>query len=310
MNRASNALQFISPVERETWVSMGMALQSQFGDAARDVWMDWSRGADSFRELDARAVWKSFRGTGVSIASLFHEAKHNGWNDSGFQKPTQDQIEAQQRATLERQSNEGKERIRLAHVAAGKAKWIMDQTKPEAHAYLHSKGFQDMPGLVWRPEQENNLLCVPMYVGHDLVGVQMIDKFGVKKFLSGQITAKAEFCINSGLIGATHWWVEGYATGLSLRECLHALKRHYILHICFSANNLQRMAHSGLIVADNDASRTGQEAASATGLPYWMPPTEGEDLNDLWKREGTFKTSQVLRKWLQEQREAEEWLTG
>ncbi len=74
MIRAEQALQFISPVERDLWVAMGMALQSEFGDAARDMWMDWSRQADSFRESDARAVWKSFRGTGVSIASLYHEA--------------------------------------------------------------------------------------------------------------------------------------------------------------------------------------------------------------------------------------------
>ena len=67
MNRAESALQFISPVERSMWVQMGMALQSEFGDSARDIWMDWSRQADSFKELDARSVWKSFRGTGVSI---------------------------------------------------------------------------------------------------------------------------------------------------------------------------------------------------------------------------------------------------
>ena len=46
MNRARAALQFISPVERDTWVEMGMAIRSQFGDEARDIWMDWSRQAD------------------------------------------------------------------------------------------------------------------------------------------------------------------------------------------------------------------------------------------------------------------------
>ena len=51
MNRAATALQFISPIERSVWVTMGMALSSEFGDAARDVWMDWSRQADSFKEL-------------------------------------------------------------------------------------------------------------------------------------------------------------------------------------------------------------------------------------------------------------------
>ena len=118
MNRTASALQFISPVERDTWVSIGMAIKSEFGDAGRDMWMDWSRQADSFKELDARSVWRSFRGTGVTIASLFHEAKQNGWRDEGHQRPTQDQINAQRREAQERQSAEGQERIRIAREAA------------------------------------------------------------------------------------------------------------------------------------------------------------------------------------------------
>lgn len=310
MNRAESALQFISPIERNTWVQVGMALQSHFGDAARDLWMDWSRQADSFRELDARAVWKSFHGTGVTIASLFHEAKQNGWRDEGFQQPTEQQIEAQRKATAERQSKEGQERIRSAREAAQKANWILDQTKPELHAYLFSKGFKEMKGLVWRPDDQTNILCIPMYVGHNVAGLQTIDKEGVKKFLSGQVTSKAEYCIDAGGIGATDWWCEGFASGLSLRECLQALKLRYRIHITFSANNLKRMAHSGYVVCDNDASDTGRQAAIATGLPYWMSPIEGEDINDVWVRQGTFRTSQEIGKWLRGLREEKEWYSG
>ncbi len=298
MDRAESALQFISPIERQVWVAMGMALQSEYGDAAREIWMDWSQGADSFKELDARSVWKSFRGTGVSIASLFHEAKQNGWRDEGFQQPTQDQIYAQRKAVAERASKEGQDRIRTAKEAAKKADWILSQCVEEAHAYLHSKGFGDMPGLVWRPTQENNLLCIPMHVGGSLAGVQMIDKFGVKKFLSGQVTSQAEYCFDAGGLSATDWWVEGFASGLSLRACLHALKMRYRIHVCFSAQNLQRMAHSGYVIADNDASQTGVKAAQATGLPHWLPPITGNDVNDVHKAQGTFRTSQMLRKWL------------
>lgn len=307
MNRASNALQFVSPVERSTWVEMGMALQAGYGDAARDIWMDWSRGADSFRELDARAVWKSFKGNGISLASLFHEAKQNGWRDESFQKPSREQIEAQRRAAIERATVDGQERIKLAHEAAKKAKWILSQCKQEQHAYLQSKGFPDLMGLVWRPEQETNLLCVPMYVNGALAGLQMIDRHGAKKFLSGQITGKAEFCINAGGIGCEHWWVEGYASGLSLQACLNALKLPYTLHITFSAQNLQRMAHSGYVIADNDASETGKKAARATDLPYWMPEQTGTDINDFHKANGTFKASQTLRKWLRDLRDEMEY---
>lgn len=299
IDRAASALQFISPVERPVWVAMGMALQSEFGDAAKDVWLDWSRGADSFRELDARSVWRSFRGTGVSIASLYHEAKQSGWRDEGFQRPTQEQISAQRAAAAERNTKDGQERIRTAREAAKKADWILSQCVQEQHAYLQSKGFPALPGLVWRPEQESNLLCIPMYVAGVLCGLQMIDKSGTKKFLSGQVTSQAEYVFDAGGLNASDWWVEGFASGLSLRECLHALKKSYRIHVCFSAQNLQRMAHSGYVIADNDVSDTGLKAAQATGLPYWMASTTGQDINDFHKANGTFRTSQVIRSWLQ-----------
>jgi putative DNA primase/helicase len=310
MNRAESALQFISPIERDVWVSMGMAMQSEFGDSARDIWMDWSRQASSFKELDARAVWKSFKGRGVSIASLYHEAKQNGWRDEGFQQPTQQQIEAQQCASAERHTQDGQERAKAARKASEKANWIIGQCVSEKHAYLDSKGFTDLEGLVWRPEQETNLLCIPMYVGKDLAGVQMIDKHGAKKYLSGQITSQAEFCMDSGALNAVDWWVEGYASGLSLRACLHALKLRYRIHVTFSANNLKRVAHSGYVIADNDASSTGAIAAAATGLPYWLAPGVGTDINDMHKAMGTFRASQAIGRWLRDMREEREFYTG
>ena len=308
MMREASALQFISPVERSTWVQVGMALQAGYGDSARDIWMDWSRQADSFKEADARVVWKSFRGTGISLASLFHEAKQAGWRDDGFQKPSAVQIAAQKRAADERASIEGQERIKTAHAAAKKAHWILSQCQSEEHAYLDSKGFSKLKGLVWRPEPDTNLLCIPMYVNGALAGLQLIDKDGGKKFLSGQITSKAEFAISGG-INSEHWWVEGYCSGLSLQACLNALKRPCRIHITFSAQNLQRMAHSGYVVADNDASETGLKSAQATGLPYWMPPTVGDDINDVFKREGLFKTSQALRTWLRNVQVEREYLS-
>ena len=310
MNRAENALQFISPIERDVWVSMGMALHSEFGDAARDVWMNWSRQAESFSELSSRSVWKSFRGAGVTIASLFHEAKQNGWRDEGFQKPTKQQIDDQRIEAQERHSKEGKERAKAAHKAAEKADWILSQCRREKHAYLDSKGFADIEALVWRPVQEQNLLCIPMYVGKSLVGLQMIDREGGKKYLSGQITAKAEFCMDTGAIDASDWWVEGYASALSLRACLNALKLRYRIHVTFSAGNLKRMAHSGYVIADNDESSTGEAAASATGLPYGLAPEVGQDINDFHKKHGTFRASQAIGKWLKDMREEREWYSG
>ena len=68
------------------------------------------------------------------------------------------------------------------------------------------------------------------------------------------------------------------------------------IHICFSAGNLKRMATAGVVVADNDETKTGETVAQATGLPYFLPPPG--DLNDMHKAQGVFRTSQALRKWL------------
>lgn len=307
MNRTESAINFICSDDRDVWIMVGMALQAEYGDAARDLWMNWSRQSDSFKEADARAVWRSFRGTGVGIASLYHEAKQNGWKDEAYQKPTAAQVAEQRRIAAERHTQEGKERAIAARKAAEKAKWILRQCKHEKHAYLHAKGFQELHGLVWYPTETQNLLCIPMHIGGEVVGLQMIDRDGAKKYLSGQITSQAEFCIDSGFINPIEFWVEGYASGLSLQTCLNALKVRYRIHVTFSANNLQRMAHSGFVIADHDASETGQKAAQATGLPYWIPEAVGTDINDFHKAQGTFKASQALRKWIQYQKDEREY---
>ena len=300
MNRIANALQFISAQERDVWVTMAMAVKSELGDAGFEIWNEWSQSASNYNTAAARSVWKSCKGSGITVASLIHEAKQQGFkDDQSYTPPTREQIEAQQRAAAERASIEGQERAELAALAAKKAEWILGQCKHEKHAYLHAKGFQELDGLVWYPTETQNLLCIPMYVGGKIAGLQMIDRDGAKKYLSGQITSQAEFCFDAGGLNAIDWWVEGFASGLSLRACLHALKLRYRIHVTFSANNLQRMAHSGYVISDNDASQTGQKAAQATQLPYWAPVVTGEDINDVWKREGTFRTSQILRKWLQ-----------
>jgi len=135
----------------------------------------------------------------------------------------------------------------------------------------------------------------------------MIDKAGSKKYLSGQITAKAEYCIDTSALNAMDWWVEGYASGLSLQACLHALKLRYRIHVTFSAQNLKRMAHSGYVVADNDESNTGALAAQATGLPYFLAPGVGNDINDMHKSQGTFRASQTIARWLRGLKEEQEF---
>jgi len=300
--RIESALDYIGADDRETWLMCAMGIKAELGDEGFDLWNNWSQQSKSYSASAARSVWKSCRGHGVSIGSVFHEAKSNGWkDDSKFVKPTPEQIRARNEAQALRNTEAARETEKAQQAAAKKAAWILHQCKNEKHAYLHSKGFIEGVGPVWWPVETNNLLCIPMRVGSNLVGVQMIDREGNKKFLSGQRTSGAEYLIDNGGIGSKDWFVEGYASGLSLRECLKALRLRYRIHVCFSAHNLQSMARllgHGLVIADHDTSKAGERAAVASGLPFYMPPIEGQDINDMHKAMGTFKTSQILRGWM------------
>lgn len=178
--------------------------------------------------------------------------------------------------------------------AAEKADWILSQCELLTHPYLEAKGFKDAVGNVWTPDKEK-LLAIPMRVGDKIVGCQLIDEAGGKKFLKGQRTSGAAFVIGQRGLNVV---CEGYATGLSIRAALAALKTPSRLFVCFSAGNLGKVAATlprGLCVADNDASGTGEKVAKETGWRYFMPPEVGQDFNDWHIATSLFKCSQALR---------------
>ena len=179
--------------------------------------------------------------------------------------------------------------------AASKAAWIMNQCKLGTHPYLASKGFPDLESNVWDKDGEK-LLVIPMRVGANLVGLQIIDEQGEKKFLYGQQSKGASFCMNAKGIPM---FCEGYATGLSIREMMKSCNIKYSIHVCFSASNMKLIAgyfSNGIIIADNDNSGVGEATAMETGKPYWISPTVGEDFNDYHQRVGNFRASQSLKK--------------
>lgn len=181
--------------------------------------------------------------------------------------------------------------------AAAKAEWIIKQCDNARHDYLKAKGFEDQTGFVW-PTDGRQLLVIPMRIGGKLVGCQLIDQEGGKKFLYGQKTAGAEFIFDNK---GTHIYCEGYATALSIRAVLKSMKKNYTLHVCFSAGNMEKVAaiHGpGIVVADNDASKTGETVAQRIGFPYFMPPTVGRDFNDFHREVGLLRASFALDKLL------------
>ena len=172
--------------------------------------------------------------------------------------------------------------------AVKRAAFILSQTVLGKHEYLNAKGFEGAEDMIWGHEGKKTLV-VPMRVDGHLVGCQLIESDGSKKFLYGQRTSNAELVIdNKGV----HILCEGYATALSIQAALKKMSRRYTIHVCFSAGNMKKVAvglPDGLLIADNDQSGTGERVAKEIGWKYWMSDVVGEDANDTHQRIGVLK---------------------
>lgn len=152
------------------------------------------------------------------------------------------------------------------------------------HPYLQRK--RVMPHSL--RQSSDGLLIVPVYNDmSEVVGVQFIAPDGSKRFLRGS-RMNGGHLIVGGMRKGLIFIVEGFATGASVAE-----QTDMLTYIAFSAGNLATVAHMVkkrhpneriVIIADNDASRTGQskalEAAVAAGVEHVVIPTEGWDAND------------------------------
>jgi putative DNA primase/helicase len=185
------------------------------------------------------------------------------------------------------------EQKKKQHQAMQRAVGMLNGSGLSTHPYLEAKGFPDEQGNVLWVEGKPVLL-IPMRVAGNLVGLQQIDQDGGKKFLYGQRTSNAVFTFdNKGM----NVLCEGYATALSVRLAFKQMKQRYTLHVCFSAGNMAKVAaglEPGLLIADNDASGTGQRVAEESGWKYWLSDRVGEDANDFHQRVGLFQFTQSL----------------
>lgn len=214
------------------------------------------------------------------------------WQDKYRARSPEEQADLRRRIKEEKERH-AKERARLAEAAAKKAVKILSECALSTHPYLARKGFPKMLGNVLK-EEDGELLVIPMYYGDRLCGCQKIGEG--KRFLYGQRTLDAYFRIGNG---KRKFICEGAASGYSLQEILASLKIPYSVFVSFSANNAVRLAKThqdAFFIADNDESQTGQKAAEASGLPWWMPEPVGFDINDLHVTRGLFECREILRK--------------
>lgn len=325
LERIREALAFVDPADRETWLRMAMAVKSEVGDAGFSTWDDWSQGAESYRAADARDVWRSCKGGGkVTIGTLFYEAQSHGWSDTGARtRPTQDELADRRRIAAERAAREQDEIDRKRAVAAKKAAGIWRAAGPAGgNPYLARKGVAPVETLReieaaaaaeilgYAPQSRGGLLAgrllvVPIKVGGRLSTLELIDGGGRKHALDGG-AKKGGYWASETLPagdgeGLTLLIGEGVATGLSGR----AANGHPAI-AALSASNLpavakemrERYPAARLVLLADLVRATGEpdphaiEAAAAVGgllaVPDFGPGREpGQtDFNDLHQAAG------------------------
>lgn len=250
----------------------------------------WVRVAtdDKPRSKNGAVKWMGGVGFCQNWATMTEPAV---WRDESVSREAQKRI----RSVVTQADKETRE---LAHRAAQKAETILSECELAPHPYLAAKGFPDELANVWNKDTDN-VMVVPMRRGADLVGCQLIKADGDKKFLYGQRSGGAEFVFGQR---GVHVLCEGFATALSAQQALRNLKVAAVIHVAFSAGNLKRIAGdlaTGIVVADNDASRTGERVAQEVGWPYWISDQVGEDFNDYHQRVGIFSACMSLKRVLQ-----------
>lgn len=230
IERIREALGYIDPGDRETWLRMGMSIKSELADTGFEVWEAWSQQAESFNVKDAQDVWKSIRTDGkVSIGTLFYTAQENGWHhDGSYQKPSPEEIAERRRIATARAAQEEAETARVRAETAKKATAIWNaatEAKAE-HPYLACKQVSPVPtlreidagaaaailGYVPKSGGEplaGRLVVAPVKQGDGISTLELIDGSGRKTALAGRGS-------KSGGFWATARLPDGDGTGLTL----------------------------------------------------------------------------------------------
>ncbi len=310
IEQIKSALSCISPVERDTWIKVGMAIQSELGDSGFYIWDDWSQTADSYNHRDAESVWKSFSpGGGINIGSFFHLAQQSGWEWQGASL-TEEEI-TKQRANIEAQNEEAEEQRREKQAkAAGQSQSLWKSGYPaDNNPYLNKKGcvatvtlkhlpIDDVVRILgYHPKSkgellEGKILLVPVVVNGEISTIEMIDEKGRKSAVAGGKKSGGYWAAQQfpAEFDGTLTIAEGVATSITVKQAtghiaVAALSCHNLVNVAKQLKERYPRAKI-IILADSGNGQKGAEKAaietdSLLVVPKFTENTNGTDFNDL-----------------------------
>ena len=164
--------------------------------------------------------------------------------------------------------------------------WSEAQAASPEHPYLQRKGIATHGARV----TGDGRLIVPLYSPEgELVSLQYIDASSEKKYHPGGQTGGAYWWLGALEDAQTIYIAEGFATAATLHETTGqpvfiAYSASNLVPVCGMLREQFGAAQALVIVADNDASHTGQKYADQASAKYGarvvIPPIEGMDAND------------------------------
>lgn len=311
----SGMLTYIpADLPREDWARFLMSAKSEFGEAAKGMMLEWSATSSNFDRKAFSSTWKSIRsGGGVTIATIIHEAKQNGFKFAPMNPADKQRLRTEQRKreaqrkkqeAIDRQSRE-----QLYREAKARANKLLNERALYAnpkHPYFVKKGIDQEVNQLNRVGQLDKTLLVPVYQfdsngSFDLCSLQFIDDKGGKLFLKGGQTKGAFFPIRFNGSIATIVICEGFATGVTLAAHYEPLSE---VVCAFNARNLKPVARAFkvrypmariIIAGDNDrqteintgvnvgivkATEAAKFVDGALLIPEFLEGELGTDWND------------------------------
>ncbi|WP_322008283.1 AAA family ATPase [Paraburkholderia tropica] len=303
--RIRTALGYVPADDRETWVHMGMAVKAELGEGGFDLWDEWSRTSDSYRESDARAVWRSFKAGGITIATLFKEAISNGYRENEPLKQIAPAELARRKAQREQDARAAAaQHERTQADAATKARelWSKAGNPHTDHAYVSAKKIRPYGAKQLREQ----LVLKIQDVDGTHHSAQYIQPDGSKTFQTGGRISGCFVAVTGGAKpgnGMPLLICEGFATACSLHEATG-----YPIAAAMNAGNLLAVAKAWrakyprlrvVICADDDtatagnpgmtkATETAHSISALLAVPDFGPtrPDQATDFNDLRALDG------------------------